>query len=290
MAASFTFALCADDYAMAPGVSRGILEALEAGALTATSAMTTSNDWPAAAAALRPFAERADLGLHLNLTLGRPLGVMPQLAPAGTLPRVGTLIAAAWRGSLPLDELAEEIGRQLDVFAAATGRPPDHVDGHQHVQVLAPVRRVLIDALRRRGWGPWLRDSADRPHRILRRGSTPVKAMGIAVLARRFAAESRRAGLATNDGFAGFSSFDAAKPFVQWFERYVTAPGSSHLVMCHPGYVDDALRRLDPVLESRERELAFLLSADLQDLLRSRGAVLARFSDMLATRGGFKEA
>ena len=290
MAAPFPFALCADDYAMAPGVTRGILEALEAGALTATSAMTTSSHWPKAAEALRPHGERADIGLHLNLTLGPPLGAMPDLAPAGTLPRVGALIGAARRGRLPLDEVAVEIDRQLDAFAAAYGRPPDHVDGHQHVHVLAPVRRLLIEALRRRGWRPWLRDSGDRPMRTLRRRSTPLKAVGVAVLAQGFAAASHRAGLATNDGFAGFSSFAALPPYAEQFERFLDAPGSTHLVMCHPGYVDDALRRLDPVVDSRERELGFLLSADFRDLLRRKGATLGRLSTILATRGSFKEA
>ena len=289
MAAPFPFALCADDYAMAPGVSRGILEALEAGALTATSAMTTSPDWPRAAAALRPHAGRADIGLHLNLTLGGPLGAMPRLAPAGTLPSVGQLIAAARAGTLPLDELASEIDRQLDSFAAAYGRPPDHVDGHQHVHVLSPIRRLLIEALNRHGWRPWLRDSGDRPLRTLRRRSTPMKAIGVAVLAQGFSAASRRAGLATNDGFAGFSSFKALPPYAEQFARFLEAPGPAHLVMCHPGYVDDALRRLDPVLDSRERELGFLLSPNFRDLLERRGATLGRLSAILATEGRFKE-
>ncbi len=289
MAAPFDFALCADDYAMTPGVSRGILEALEARALTATSAMTTSRNWPQAAAGLRPFADRADIGLHLNLTLGHPLGAMPTLAPGGTLPRIGAMIAEARRGSLPLVELSAEIGRQLDAFAASTGRPPDHVDGHQHVHVLAPIRRLLIEALDRRGWSPWLRDSGDRPLRTLRRRSSPIKAIGVAVLAQGFAAASQRAGLATNDGFAGFSSFDVSTSYAAEFERYLEAPGSCHLVMCHPGYVDDALRRLDPVVESRERELRFLLSTGFRDLLRRRRATLGRLSAILATQGGFKE-
>lgn len=279
MPAPFTFALCADDYAMAPGVSRGILEALEAGALTATSAMTTSRDWPLAASELRPFVGQADIGLHLNLTLGRPLGAMPRLAPAGTLPTIGVLVGAARRGRLPLDELADEIERQLDAFAAAHGRPPDHVDGHQHVQVLAPIRRLLIAALRAQGWSPWLRDSADRASRIFRRASTPVKALGVAWLAEGFAHEARDAGFAVNEGFAGFSSFGDAEPYAAEFARYLKAPGRRHLVMCHPGHVDDALRRLDPVVESRERELAFLRSTSFRDTLAVAGATLGRLSE-----------
>ena len=289
MTAPFTFALCADDYALAPGVSRGILEALDAGALTATSVMTTSPDWYQAASGLQPFVGRADIGLHLNLTLGRPLGTMPRFAARGSLPTIGAVVAAARRGHLPLDELAEEIDRQLEAFGAGHGRPPDHVDGHQHVHVLAPVRRLLIEALRRRGWAPWLRDSADRPLRILRRGSTLVKAAGIAALAEGLSAASRRAGLATNDGFAGFSSFKSTTAYGEEFARYLKAPGRRHLVMCHPGYVDEDLRRLDPVLESRERELRFLLSGDFRSLLQRDGASLGRLSTSIASSAALKK-
>ncbi len=290
MAIAFTFALCADDYAMAPGVSRGIVEALEAGVLTATSAMTTSPDWPQAASGLQPFVGRADIGLHLNLTLGRPLGTMPRFAPRGTLPKIGAVVAAARRGHLPLDELAAEIDRQLEAFVDAHGRPPDHVDGHQHVHVLAPMRRLLCDALHRRGWTPWLRDSADRPIRILRRGSTLVKAAGISALADGFAAASHRAGLATNDGFAGFSSFASARPYGEEFTRYLKAPGRVHLIMCHPGRVDEALRRLDPVVDSRERELSFLLSREFRTMLQRNDASLGRLSALVATSALVKKS
>ena len=48
--------------------------------------------------------------------------------------------------------------------------------------------------------------------------------------------------------------------------------------MCHPGIVDDELRSLDPVVETREQELAFLLSSDFRSLLERRGARLAKLS------------
>ncbi len=59
------FALCADDYALTPGVSRGILELLGAGRLTAVSVMTTQQEWRIAARELPPFTAFADIGLHL---------------------------------------------------------------------------------------------------------------------------------------------------------------------------------------------------------------------------------
>ena len=83
MPLSTDLALCADDFALSPAVSQGILEALAAARLTATSAMTTQASWPEAARAFRTLAPQADLGLHFNLTLGGPLGKMPSFAPGG---------------------------------------------------------------------------------------------------------------------------------------------------------------------------------------------------------------
>ncbi|WP_246725412.1 ChbG/HpnK family deacetylase [Beijerinckia sp. L45] len=274
---SFSFALCADDYAMTPAVSRGILEALDAGTLSGTSVITTSPWWPESAAALRPYAERADIGLHLNLTSGAPLGPMPNLAPGNRLPPIDRFMRG---GALPLAEIDLEIGRQLDTFSSVWGGPPDHLDGHQHVQVFPPIRDLVLRHLDRRGWRGkiWLRDSADHPLRILARGTTLKKALGLAWLARGAAGAAKAGGYATNDGFAGFSDFRPGEDYGAAFSRYLKRPGPRHLVMCHPGYVDDALRAIDPVTESRERELAFLLSPAFQDCLDHRGARLARFS------------
>ena len=62
------------------------------------------------------------------------------------------------------------------------------------------------------------------------------------------------------------------------FETYLRAPGRRHLIMCHPGHVDDELKTLDPVTITREQELAFLLSPRLPEMLEKRGLQLARLS------------
>lgn len=273
----FAFTLCADDYAIAPGVSRGIIEAVEAGAVTATSVMTTSHWWPDSAGALARVAERCDIGLHLNLTLGAPLGAMATLAPDGRLPTIGTLLRLGRGKRLPLREIAGEIDRQMERFVTVMGRPPDHVDGHQHVQALSAIRPLLFDALARRGWHPALRDSADRPFRVIGRGTTLKKALGLTFIAQDFGRQAAQRAFPVNDGFAGFSSFDASAPYGGLFRRFLRCPGSRHLVMCHPGYVDKHLRSLDPVLETREQELAFFTSPDFKAALAEANARVRRF-------------
>lgn len=272
--------LVADDYALSPAVSRGILEALAAGRLSGTGVMTNRPFWREGAAVLAPFLDRAEIGLHLNLTLGAPLDAMPGFAPEGLFPALGGLLPSALAGRLPERELRAEIDRQLDAFVDATGRPPAYVDGHQHVHVLPGVRDWLLDALAARGWAGrvWLRDCADRPGAVLRRRSEIAKATFVGGLARGFAAAARARGFATNDGFAGFSSFDPARDYGADFRAFLVVPGRRHLVMCHPGHTDAELAAVDPHTQSRENELAFLLSPDFPAALNGAGLALARFS------------
>ena len=81
--------LCADDYAIAPGVSRAICALIQQGRLSATGCMTVSPFWREHARWLQLLAGRADIGLHLTLTDLRPLGMMARLAPDGRLPSLG---------------------------------------------------------------------------------------------------------------------------------------------------------------------------------------------------------
>jgi predicted glycoside hydrolase/deacetylase ChbG (UPF0249 family) len=281
--ASFSFCLCADDFALSPGVSRGILEALAAGRVSAASVMTTRPSWPKGARELRPFRAKAEIGLHLNLTLGSPLGDMPAFAASGRLPEIRQLVKAARKRDLPEDEIAREISRQLDRFYEHFGAAPAFVDGHQHVQILPQIRTALFACLEQRGLSGkiWVRTSADRPSPILRRGAEVAKALGIAWLGRGFAREAAARGFLTNDGFSGFSAFDPGQDYAAEFARYLRAPGRRHLIMCHPGYCDEELVTVDPVTLSRERELSFLLSPAFTDMLDRKGARLTRLSDAL---------
>lgn len=274
--AKFEFILCADDYALSPAVSRGILEALAAGRLSATGAMTNRPSWRQAARDLQPYVGRAWLGVHLNLTLGTPLTPMPAFTAQGSLPGIGSIVRAK-AADVPRQEIAAEIRAQIDAFAQAMGRMPDFLDGHQHVQAMPAVSDILFSELGRfpLPHGFWLRDSADQLMRIVRRRSALTKAAMVAWFGRGFAPAARRHGFAINDGFAGFSAFDERADYASLFQRYLVAPGARHLVMCHPGYIDEELTAADPVTGTRPQELAFLLSEDFSACTAAAGAVLA---------------
>ena len=267
--------LCADDYAMNEGVSRGILALAGMGRISATSAMTNAPGWPTFAPQLSGLGARIGVGLHFTLTWRAPLARMPALAPSGELPRLGSLIAGAVRGGLPLGESADEFARQLDAFGERTGRAPDFIDGHQHVHALPGIRQALLGVLVARGLAGrvWLRDPADSLASIVRRRLAAPKALLVSGLSRGFGAQARAAGFRTNGGFSGFSPFDPARDLDRDFRTYLEATGPSHLVMCHPGEVGDTAG-LDEVVEARGRELDYLASPSFGRLLAEQNIQL----------------
>jgi predicted glycoside hydrolase/deacetylase ChbG (UPF0249 family) len=259
--------LCADDYAMTAGVSAGIQELAELGRLSATSAVVTTPHWAAHARRLVAFRSRLAIGLHLNLTLGAPLGPMPNFAPAGELPKLRALLANAAAGRIPHREVVNEISRQLERFETELGYPPDFVDGHQHVHALPGLRTAVVCALRQRyaGRRPLVRDPVDRPVAIIARRVAAMKSLTLAALAAGFGAMARKSGFQTNHGFSGVSTFDESVPYGRELDRFFAYPGPRHLVMCHPGHPDAELARLDPVVGRRKAELETLRHApDLQ--------------------------
>ncbi|MBV1706538.1 MAG: ChbG/HpnK family deacetylase [Hyphomicrobiales bacterium] len=273
-----SFILCADDLGLSPAVSAGIVEAAARGRISAASAMVNLPSWPAAARDWQASAPTARLGLHLNLTIGEPLSALHEITGQRTLPPLGFWLRNPIASEAFVAALEREIAAQLDAFVAFAGHAPAHIDGHQHVQVLPSVAKALTRVLQARGAGAalWLRDSSDTTRRILQRGGQTGKALAIKLLARGFGARLRRAGLASNHGFSGFSGFDPALPYGDAFAGYLKAPGPRHLVMCHPGYIDDELRARDRVTATRPQELAFLLSSAFEDLLGAHDARLAQ--------------
>lgn len=253
--------LCADDYAITDGVSKAILSLVDARRLTAVSAMASMPAWPGLAPELSKRRSHVGIGLHLDLTL-RPFAGKERPF------EVRELFVGSLRGQLDVVAIAAEFERQFDLFEAALGVSPDHVDGHHHIHALPQVRGALLSVLNRRyarfpgELRPLVRDPADSIARVMRRRSARGKALAVALLCAGLGARANAAGFATNVGFSGFSRFRGRKPFDREFGEFLKAPGPRHLVMCHPGFADAALARLDPVTASRDDEYAALMAND----------------------------
>jgi hypothetical protein len=253
--------LCADDYALSEGVSRAIEELAAMARLSATSALSTASQWPVAGQRLRSHRHHLLIGLHLDLTLGPPLGAMPNFAPGGRFQPLRQLAARAFWRDLNLIEVEREVERQLDRFERVLGFSPDHIDAHQHVHVLPGIRRVLLKTIARRypTCPPLVRNPSGRALGPLTHGAG-IKALTVRTLALGFGQAARRYGLPVNRGFSGFSRFDLGESYAQELADALARPGSLHIIMCHPGHPDAELARRDPVVARRRMEYDVLMS------------------------------
>jgi hypothetical protein len=275
------FVLCADDYGRSPGIGEAVRALAAAGRLSAVSCMTTTPHWPEEGARLQPLAGRVDVGLHVNLTDGRPLGPMPRLAAGGRLPALEALTRRLLLGLIDVGEIAAECRRQRDRFSAVIGRPPDFVDGHQHVHQLPLIRRAVLDVLAQQPpqHRPWLRVASQTVAEIARHpAATAGKALAISLLGAGFRREAARRGFAANRRFRGIRRFRDEPPFSRLFAGFLDGIEPGTLVMCHPG--SGAAAEDDPGHPAalRADEFDFLGSEALPRLLQERRLAIVRFA------------
>jgi predicted glycoside hydrolase/deacetylase ChbG (UPF0249 family) len=119
----------ADDLGLSPGVNHGIARAHLEGIVTSSSLMVRQ---PAAehAAELVQQLPSMGIGLHVDLAewVAKPSGWTPLYT------RVDDQDGLA---------VAQEVEQQLLLFENLVGRPPDHLDSHQHAHREEPLRSIL---------------------------------------------------------------------------------------------------------------------------------------------------
>jgi hypothetical protein len=267
--------LVADDYGISKSVNRAIRDLVERGRLNATSVMTVAPGFDSQEASLlseSAAAGHAAIGLHLTLTAPfRPLSPGYRPTRARAFLSLGRTFALALLGRLDRSMIAAEVRAQIAAFAAAFGRPPDFVDGHQHVHMLPPVAESLLSTMRDATPGAWVRQCGRAPNT----SGFDRKALVLDLLSRDFRHRAARFGIATNTAFAGTYDFRVGAQFELLFPKFLDRMPDGGLVMCHPGIVDDALIALDALTVLRQREY---------DYLRSDGFVAALAAYHVALR------
>jgi predicted glycoside hydrolase/deacetylase ChbG (UPF0249 family) len=269
--------LCADDYGMAPGVNDAIRQLIARRRINATSVMMAAThlgrDEADALALLNDGERRAAIGLHVTLTA--PFKPMSQgFAPVRNghfLPHKDLMRAAMTRRLTP-ELLTIEIATQVEAFLETFGRLPDFLDGHQHVQLLPQVRDAFLKVVAEIAPNAWVRQCGRaRAARALH----DHKGLVLDILSLGFRRKAARLGIASNPAFAGAYLFNAKANFARTFPRFLKGLPDGGLIMCHPGFVDSELKRLDSLTVLREHEFAFFNSDAYPHVLAEHGVALA---------------
>jgi hopanoid biosynthesis associated protein HpnK len=281
----------ADDFGLSPGVNRGILSGFRNGILTSTTLMANSRYFDDAVAIAK---ENPDLpvGVHLGLVRGDPLSppaeVRSLLDERGRLlDRPTSLAARYFLGRLSLEETERELRAQMEKVLAA-GLTPTHVDTHKHVHCLPGILRAAIAAARSLGIEkvrlPYeYRFAPPRAESLPAGSGASWKARGRGAAMRWLSRNARavlsRAGMKTTDWFLGIEfgaclDVDRLRLILRNLEDGVTE------IMCHAGYVDDALRELSSVPPHRDVELSVVTDPRIREQIASSGIGLMSFGDL----------
>lgn len=247
----------ADDFNLTEGVSRGILEAHDRGIVTSISFMV---NLPAPARILRALKKRKELGagLHLNITLGKPVSSarkIPTLVGAdGVFHRRAELNFR----KLSKDDLALEYRSQIEKFKKLLGRLPTHLDTHHHLHAEKKVFNVLSQVA--------------AGYRL------PIRISGICSSGVRKRLKAK--GILTTD-----TLIEDLEPQKAWNTGSLTKilaglePGI-HELMCHPAKCDKALMNISSFNRAREQELKALCSPGARAVLKKKGVRLISFADL----------
>jgi chitin disaccharide deacetylase len=268
--------LVADDYGISPAVNAAIRDLLAQGRISATSVMVVAPAFdPSEARALAAVAHEGKLpalGLHLTLTAPfKPLTRDYGPLDAGKFLSLGRTAAAALLRRIGSATVAHEVKAQIAAFVAAFGRPPDFVDGHQHVHLLPHVADGFLAAVKEAAPNAWVRqcERADDAPRL-----RDVKSMLLDGFSKRFRRRAAALGVLTNPVFAGAYAFRDDARFADLFPTFLSGMREGGVVMCHPGVVDATLRAVDPLTTLREKEYEYFKGDAFPAALRAHGVAL----------------
>jgi len=266
----------ADDYNTDPERTRGIIEAARQGIVTSASALSNTSGLERALAALEEVLGPR-IGVHLNLTSGRPLDQsVKSLAGAegDFLPK-----AAAWSRALrqgyDLNEIKHEWRCQIEAFCR-TGRAPDHLDGNNHLHIFPGCARICAELAVHFNIKS-VRLPLEPPLAPGLYGRKGLKRFFIAVLAVRARSVFRSFGLCMPDRMFGIAFPRTADTGSLLLFLEKLPPGTSEL-MCHPGYASPGRGFSNA---EREQELCALTRPEVSAALIKHRIRLISFCDML---------
>jgi predicted glycoside hydrolase/deacetylase ChbG (UPF0249 family) len=284
----------ADDFGLTENVNRGILDAHRKGIVTSTTLLANGMAFDSAVASGKR-CHRLGIGVHLNLTEGKPVAEANEIStlvdPGGRLHMVpARLWAGIAAGLVSMPDIEVELRAQImKVFRA--GITPTHLDGHKHVHVLPGVSDVVI-RLANEFRIPAVRCPLERNAHAVRppqnRGGSRIATLkqnlvgrAVSSLAGSFKQKLGRVGLLSPDNFCGIrqTGFLDASAIRQVLGELLH--GVSEL-MCHPGYRDNTLERTKTrLLTQREIEIQALTAASVTTLIASGGIQLWNYKDFV---------
>lgn len=260
----------ADDYGYFPCISRGIIDAASSGSVTATGILANTPDLKTQLEWL-DSVDRLDLGVHLNLTFGKPLSEnMTETLSRwhGCFPGMYWMSLMILAGKITIQDVRVEWRAQIE---ACQYRKLQFLNSHEHIHIL-PVLFPLALELAQEYEIPHIRiTEADWTGSGLIR-NTLIQTMQLINRPRLKMFQPKFLGLSRS----GKLDYCYLETIFSKLE-----PGKHYELMCHPGRFDAS-----EISNSKLRhyhdwdaELALLQSSQVQALYKKFGIRLSNYQN-----------
>jgi predicted glycoside hydrolase/deacetylase ChbG (UPF0249 family) len=229
----------ADDAGLRSQWDRAILGAHRSGGITAVSVVTNGPSYPEMRADLLETPD-LDVGVHLNLIEGRPLGT-PERASSltggtGSFPgSVLRFLSLYLTGRTDRDQISMEWEHQIR-RAVDDGLRPVHLNSHYHVHLLPGLFEMSV-SLARRFEIPFVRVADEPPWALFGPAFRPIplaKVTSMWLLAGANRRVLRRAGMDRNISTRGTGLSGWPQP-AEWAGLARRLGDGNTEIICHPG-------------------------------------------------------
>ncbi|MBH8599208.1 carbohydrate deacetylase [Thermoactinomyces sp. CICC 10523] len=250
----------ADDFGLSDAVNRGIVEAHQNGIVTSTTIMA---NMPGFDNAVSLANELPDLGIgfHFNLTYGAPL-LPPEEIPSlvddqGNFRPISRETIENWK----TEDIAKELAAQWEKVKAS-GIKITHLDSHHYIQIMPSVRSLFLELAKK--------ENLPTRHTF----TLNFQEMNMPLVSKR--SELPPSHPATTEFFIGDIYFqeDRLNKLLGHLENL--SEGLTEL-NCHPGYIDDDLKRLSALTDYRVTELQTLTHPEVKKRVQELGIQLVHF-------------
>ena len=236
----------ADDFGYCKGINLGIIECFQNGVVTSATLMA---NMPGAEHAANLAKENPNLGVgvHLVLTCGYPVrSDVPSLVrEGGEFHRRGDMHKFA-----EPDDIEKELNSQMETFLSL-GLKPSHIDSHHHVHGLEKVFPIV--------------------EKIAKKHGVPVRKLDESLGYKEIKMTDR---LITD-------FFGTNLTTVHLIDILESSLSSETVeVMCHPGYLDEAILTGSSYNLPRVKEMSILTDPEIQENIAMRNIQLVSYKEL----------
>ncbi len=138
----------ADDYGMSLAVNKAIIEGIQAGLITTTNVMTNM-DFLDNRQELVALKDKASIGLHWNISVGKPLSPKDEVSSlvdseTGEFFGYAKFCEKYKSGQIKNEEIVTELKAQYNRFVELFGFEPDYWNTHQNTHVALKIYDVFL--------------------------------------------------------------------------------------------------------------------------------------------------